>query len=45
MSDIDREANATGFQEFLNFWSNTAPRLWEEASADIFVGAAGNVES
>ena len=42
MSDIDREAYATGFQVESNFWRITAPRPNVDASAEIFVGAEGS---
>ena len=41
MSDIDREAYATGFQVESNFWRITAPRN-ADASAETFVGAEGS---
>ncbi len=37
---MDRDANATGFQES-NLWSSTAPRPYADTSAEIFVGVEG----
>ena len=42
VSDIDREANATGFQVELPFWRITAPSQNADASAEIFVGIKGS---
>ena len=41
VSDIDREANATGFQVKLCCWSSTAPKPNADASAETFVGVVG----
>ena len=40
LSDV--EAYATGFHPSADLWSKTAPSLWDEASAEIFVSAIGS---
>ena len=42
VSIIDREAYAIGFHWESSSCSSTAPSPYEEASADIFVGASGS---
>ena len=41
VSDIDIEAKATDFQVPSDFWKRTAPKPYEDASAETLVGTVG----